>query len=228
MDKQINLNALIKTIILRFGLFFVGMGLMFFLTAGTFSYWEAWIYIAILVIPMIIFLIYLINHDPELLERRMRIREKETEQKTIIKVGSLIFILIYLIPGFDHRYGWSSVPIAIIIIADIIVFCGYLLFVRVLLENSYASRIVEVEQQQQVITTGPYKIVRHPMYSAVLLMYFFGPLALGSYWAMIGSVLLILILAARIKNEEKVLLRELEGYRDYVQNIRSRLVPGIW
>lgn len=221
-------NALIKKIILRFGMFIVVMGLMFFLPAGTIKYWEAWVYIAILVIPMIIFLLYLIKHDPELLERRMRMKEKETEQKTITKIGSLIFIIIYLIPGFDQRHGWSSVPVAIIIIADIIILCGYLLFVRVLLENSYASRIVEVEQQQKVITTGPYKIVRHPLYLAVLLMYSFGPLALASYWAMIGSVLLILILVARIKNEEKVLSRELEGYQDYLQKTKYRLAPGIW
>ena len=228
MDKQINRHALIKKIILRFGMFIVIMGLMFFLPAGTIKYWEAWVYMAILVTPMIIFLFYLIKHDPALLERRMRTKEKETEQKTITKIGSFIFILIYLIPGFDQRYGWSSVPVEIIIIADIIVLGGYLLFVRVLLENSYASRIVEVERQQKVITTGPYKIVRHPMYSAVLLMYSFGPLALGSYWAMIGSVLLILILIARINNEEKVLLRELEGYQDYLQKTKYRLVPGIW
>lgn len=228
MDEQINLNALIKIVVLRFGIFIVIMGLMFFLPAGTIRYWEAWAYMAILVIPMIIFLLYLIKHDPDLLERRMRMKEKETEQKAIIKIGSLIFIIIYLIPGFDQRYSWSSVPVAIIIIADIIVLTGYLLFVRVLIENSYASRIVEVEQQQKVITTGPYKIVRHPMYSAVLLMYSFGPLALGSYWAMIGNVLLILILVARIKNEEKVLSKELEGYQDYLQRTRYRLIPGIW
>jgi len=228
MDETINLNALIKKVVLRFGMFIVVMGLMFFLPAGTIKYWEAWAYMAILVIPMIIFLFYLIKHDPELLERRMKMKEKETEQKTIIKIGSLIFILIYLIPGFDQRYGWSSVPVATIIIADIIVFSGYLLFVRVLMENSYASRIVEVELQQKVITTGPYRIVRHPLYSAVFLMYCFGPLALGSYWAMIGSVLLIVILVARIKNEEKVLSRELEGYQDYLQKTKYRLVPGIW
>jgi len=228
MDQQINLNSLIKMVILRFGMFFVVMGLMFFLPAGNFNYWEAWLYMAILVTPIVIFLFYLIKHDPELLERRMRTKEKESQQKTITKIGSLIFILIYLIPGFDQRYGWSSVPIAIIIIADIIVFLGYLLFIRVLLENSYASRVVEVEQQQKVITTGPYKIVRHPLYLAVLLMYSFGPLALDSYWAMIGSVLLILILVARIKNEEKVLSKELDGYQNYLEKTKYRLVPGVW
>jgi len=146
MDEQINRRILIKKVILRFGMFIVFMGLMLFLPAGTLKYWEAWVYLAMLGIPMIIVMSYLIKHDPVLLERRMRMKEKETEQKTIIKIGSLIFIIIYLIPGFDQRYGWSSVPVALIIIADIIVFCGYLLFVRVLMENSYASRIVAVEQ----------------------------------------------------------------------------------
>jgi protein-S-isoprenylcysteine O-methyltransferase Ste14 len=209
-------------------MFVVFMGLMLFLPAGTFRYWQAWVYLTILGIPMIIVMSYLIKHDPALLERRMRMKEKKTEQKTIVKIGSLIFIIIYLIPGFDQRFGWSSVPLALIIIADVIVFCGYLLFVRVLMENSYASRTVEVEQQQPVITTGPYKFVRHPMYSAVLLMYCFGPLALGSYWAMFGSVLLIFMLVARIKSEETVLANELDGYQDYLQKTTYRLVPGIW
>jgi protein-S-isoprenylcysteine O-methyltransferase Ste14 len=204
MNEQINHALLIKKVILRFGMFFIAMGFMFFLPAGTFRYWEAWVYLAILGIPMIFAMIYLIRNDPELLERRMRMREKAPAQKMIMKIGSLVFIIIYLIPGFDKRFGWSSVPVTIILMADILVLIGYLLFVRVLMENSYASRIVEVEKDQQVITTGPYKFVRHPMYTAILLMYILGPLALGSAWGMIGSVMLIFVIVIRILNEEKI------------------------
>lgn len=228
MNEQNNRTKLIKRIILRFGMFFIAMGFMFFLPAGTFRYWEAWIYLAILGIPMIFMMIYLIRNDPELLERRMKMREKEKEQKLIIKLGSLIYILIYLIPGFDKRFGWSSVPIAIIILADLLVLVGYLLFVRVLMENSYASRIVEVDKNQPVITTGPYKYVRHPMYVAILLMYIFGLLALGSVWGMIGSAMLIFVIVIRILNEEKILSRDLPGYSEYLEKTRYRLIPGIW
>ncbi|MBN2091840.1 isoprenylcysteine carboxylmethyltransferase family protein [candidate division KSB1 bacterium] len=209
-------------------MFFIIMGLMFFLPAGTFKYCEAWIYLAILGIPMILVMLYLIRYDPELLERRMKMKEKEKEQKLIIKFGSLIFIIIYLIPGFDKRFGWSSVPMKIILTADVLVLIGYLLFVRVLMENSYASRIVEVEKDQQVITTGPYKFVRHPMYTAILLMYILGPLALGSAWGMIGSMMLIIVLVVRILSEEKILLRDLKGYPEYLEKTRYRLIPGIW
>ena len=140
----------------------------------------------------------------------------------------LFFFAAFLIPGFDKRFGWSSVPLEVIIIADAIVVGGYLLFVIVLRENRYASRIIEVEKKQKVITTGPYAFVRHPMYSGVLLMYGFSPLALGSYWGMIPNALLILLIVARIRNEEKVLKQELEGYREYTQKVKYRLVPGIW
>ena len=204
------------------------LGAMLFLPAGTFHYWQAWVYLAILIIPMIFVMIYLIAKDPELLERRMRMREKETEQRTIIKLSILFFFAAFLIPGFDKRFGWSSVPLEVIIIADAIVVGGYLLFAIVLRENRYASRIIEVEKKQKVITTGPYAFVRHPMYSGVLLMYGFSPLALGSYWGMIPNALLILLIVARIRNEEKVLKQELEGYREYTQKVKYRLVPGIW
>ena len=158
----------------------------------------------------------------------MRMREKEAEQKLIIKLSYLYFLAAFLLPGFDQRYGWSAVPAPVVVMADLIVLLGYALFFLVLKENRYASRIIEVEQQQQVITTGPYALVRHPMYLAVLLMYIFSPLALGSYWAMIPTILLPVLLVARIRNEEKVLTRELAGYQAYRQKIKYRLIPGAW
>ena len=217
-----------RTVIVRVVLFIALLVAMLFLPAGTFHYWQAWVYLAILTIPAGLVMTYLIRKDPELLERRMRMTEKEAEQRTIIKLSILFFIIVFLIPGFDKRFGWSSVPLEVVIIADAIVLAGYVVFVLVLRENRYASRIIEVEQKQKVITTGPYAVVRHPMYSGALLMYGFSPLALGSYWGMIPNALLVILIVARIRNEEKVLKQELEGYREYTQKVKYRLVPQIW
>ncbi len=226
--NRLNLKRLKRTIALRIVLLPIVLGLIFFLPAGTWRYWQAWVYLSILFIPMLGVFIYFIRRDPKLLERRMKAREKERRQKTIIGLSSFLFIGIYLLPGFDRRYGWSSVPVFVVIAADIIILAGYGLFVRVLKENRYASRIVEVAREQTVITTGPYAVVRHPMYVAVGIIYVLSPLALGSYWAMLPSLLVILVLVARITNEEKVLLAELAGYREYVRRVRYRLIPGIW
>jgi protein-S-isoprenylcysteine O-methyltransferase Ste14 len=138
------------------------------------------------------------------------------------------FLLVFVVPGFDHRFGWSDVPVALVIVADILTVLGYSLIVWVLRENSYASRVVEVEQEQKVICSGPYAIVRHPMYLGFMIMYLLVGLALGSYWALIPAPLIILILVARIRNEEAVLLRELKGYADYVKKVRYRLIPAVW
>jgi protein-S-isoprenylcysteine O-methyltransferase Ste14 len=201
---------------------------MFFLPAGTFAYWEAWVYLAVLFIPMLLVLIYLLKNDPGLLERRMKMREREAEQKLIVKLSYFHFLLAFLLPGFDKRFGWSNVPAGAVVIADILVLLGYGTFFLVLRENRYASRIIEVEQGQKVISSGPYAMVRHPMYLGLLLLYIFSPLALGSYWAMIPAILIIPIIVARIRNEESVLARDLRGYQEYMQKIRYRLIPGIW
>ena len=227
-DSSNHPAKLVRTVLVRIVFFIPALGAMLFLPAGTFHYWQAWAYLAILIIPMIFVLTYLIRRDPELLERRMRMREKEPEQKLVIKLSILFFVIAFLIPGFDRRFGWSSVPLEVIVAADVIVLAGYMVFVLVLRENRYASRIIEVEQKQKVVTTGPYAVVRHPMYSGALLMYGFSPLALGSYWGMIPNVLLVVLIVARIRNEEKILNQELEGYSEYTQKVRYRLVPGIW
>ena len=201
---------------------------MFFLPAGTLRYWQAWAYLTILCVLMLVATVLLLKKDPGLLERRLQMKEKEKEQKRIIKISYLIFPAIYLFSGFDRRYGWSSVPAGSVIAADILILAGYSLFLRVLRENSYASRIIEVEQKQKVVTTGPYAVVRHPLYSAVLIMYAICPLALGSLWAMISVPFLAALLVARIRNEEKVLATKLQGYPDYMRRVRYRIIPGVW
>jgi protein-S-isoprenylcysteine O-methyltransferase Ste14 len=201
---------------------------LFFLPAGTFNYWQAWVWLATLFIPMGISLVYLLKIDPALLERRTRTNEMRPEQRRIIMASAIYLLIIFILPGFDVRYGWSNVPVWLCLAADGVVLASYLLYLLVLKTNTFASRIVEVEEGQQVITSGPYAIVRHPMYLAMILMMTASPLALGSYWAMLPSVLFILLLAARAKNEEELLLTELKGYNEYMQKTRYRLFPGVW
>jgi len=227
-ERQVDMGRLKKMVAIRLVLFLIVMGLIFFWPAGTFRYWQAWTYIAILFIPILGVVAYFLRKDPELLERRMRTREKEPAQKNLMIISSFVFLFVFLLPGFDRRFGWSSVPVFVIIIADIIILAGYGLFVLAMKENRYASRVIEVEDKQKVITSGPYAVVRHPMYLAAMPIYILSPLALGSYWAVLPAILLIFVLVARIKNEEKVMIKELPGYREYLQRVRFRLIPRIW
>jgi protein-S-isoprenylcysteine O-methyltransferase Ste14 len=198
------------------------------LPAGTLAYWEAWVYMAVLFVPMTLALVFLLKTDPEMLERRMRTKEKSPEQSFIVKLGSVCCGVAFLLPGFDRRFEWSHVSVAAVVTAEGLVLLGYGLCLLVLRENRYASRVVEVEQGQRVVTTGPYAIVRHPMYLGVLVMFLFTPVALGSWWAVISALPLLAVLVARIRNEEHLLAEELKGYREYTQITRYRLIPGVW
>jgi len=224
-DKHVILDrrALTKKVLIRLILGIIILGCVFFIPAGTFRYWEAWSWLGILFIPMFLVFLYLIKNAPALIERRMQTKEKEEPQKLIIKLSLLTSVIAFLIPGFDHRFGWSHVPTGIVIIL-----AGYLFFFRVLKENAYASRIIETVEDQPVIQTGPYAVIRHPMYVAVLVMYGLSPLALGSWWAMLAMIPLPLTIIFRILNEEKVLLQDLAGYQDYTEKVRYRLIPHIW
>lgn len=202
--------------------------MILFLPAGTWAYWEAWVYLVILLVPMSLVLIYLLRNNRELLERRMRMREKEAEQGTIVLISIIYYLLVFMLPGLDKRLGWSAAPLALVVAAQAIVLLSYGLVFLVFRENSYASRVVEVEQQQTVIDSGPYAVVRHPMYVGVILMFVFSPLALGSYWAMLPALLIVPLLMARIRSEEKVLVRDLPGYAEYMQQVKYRLIPGVW
>jgi protein-S-isoprenylcysteine O-methyltransferase Ste14 len=226
--NHLSKNDLIKMVLIRVILFIPAMLLIFFLPAGSFSFWQAWVYLAILFIPMLFVMNYLFKNNPKLLERRMRMREKESTQKKIVKFSTIFFLLAFILPGFDFRWGWSHVPIVLVVFSELLVLLGYFLVFLVFKENSFTSRIVEVEQDQKVISSGPYAIVRHPMYSGVIMMYFFTPLALGSWWALIPASFIIPTLVLRILNEELLLTRELPGYKEYTQKVKFRLMPGIW
>ena len=229
MEKtQLSQSKLIKLVGSRLLIGIPALLLILFLPAGTFAYWQAWIYLAILLIPMSLIMFYFLKKAPEFLARRMKLKEKEAEQKLIIKLSFIPFLLAFILPGIDNRLGWSNVPITIIVVAEILVFIGYIFVCLVFKENQFASRVIEVEKGQKVIQSGPYRLVRHPMYMGAILMYVASPLALGSYWAVIPAIFIIPIFIARILNEESVLTKELEGYSEYKLKTRYRLIPGIW
>ncbi len=202
--------------------------LILFLPAGTLAYWQAWLYLAVLLLPMSFVMIYFVKTAPEFLVRRMKFKEKEGTQRRIISLGYIPILLQFILPGIDKRFGWSNIPVMVVLLADVVVLAGYCFILWVFKENQFASRIVEVDERQKVIQTGPYRLVRHPMYLGTLVMYLSSPIALGSYWAIIPALFIVPILVARILNEEQVLERELEGYSAYQSNVKYRLIPGIW
>lgn len=222
------MKNLIRKIIVRFSLVPIVLMLLILIPAGTLLYWQFYLYILVLVLPMSFVLFYFLKNDPKFLERRTRTQEKEKAQKINQIVFLLIFFAGFIISGLDKRFGWSEVPVWIVIITDFVIVGGYLIIFTVFKQNSYASRIVEVENDQKVISTGLYSIVRHPMYIGVLIMYMPTPLALGSYWGLIPMAAIPIALVIRIINEESVLKRELQGYDEYCQKTKFRLIPYIW
>ena len=208
-------------------------GAMLFLPAGTFRFWQAWIFLALLLTPMVAASIYFYERDPQLVERRLQSKEKVGEQRLIMKFAKVIFFGAFLLPGFDFRLGWSrrsfgAVPLWLMILSGAIALAGYLVTYWVLDVNSYASRIIQVEKEQRVISVGPYRIVRHPMYFGAVISVLFTPLALGSYWAVPVFALIIPVIVLRILNEENFLRQELAGYPEYCLRTCSRLIPFVW
>ena len=227
MEDQ-SFQAIKKGAYLRVGLALPIFALVIILPAWKWDYWQGWLYLLILYIPMFFVLYYLLKNDPALLQRRMRMREKESVQRRIIVLSLVYFLVAFSLPGFDVRFGWSNVPAWVSLVADVLVFIGYMTFVWVLMVNSYLSRVVEVEAGQKVVSSGPYAIVRHPMYAGISLMYVATPVALGSFWALIPAVFIVPLLVARLRNEEQVLRRDLPGYEEYTHKVKYRLLPGIW
>lgn len=202
--------------------------LIFFLPAQTWGYWQAWMYIGVLIIPMLFVMVYLIKYDPELLGRRMKMREERKEQRKIIQVSYIVFLLAYLLPGFDIRLGWSNMPAWISIAAAVVMFLSYLLVFRTMQINSFLSRVIEVAENQRVIDTDVYGIVRHPMYVGMVVLYVISPIVLGSWWAIIPALVIIPVIIFRILDEEKALEQELPGYVEYKQKVKYRLIPFVW
>jgi len=206
----------------------VTTALLLFLSADTIYYWQAWVFLPLFFIPMIFIVLYLFKCSPELLKRRLDAKEKKPGQSFIARMFYISIGLFLIVSGLDKRFNWSAVPLNIIIISDILFLAGYYFLFLVFKENKYLAHTIVVAKDQQVVSSGPYAIVRHPMYLAELIMFIFAPLGLGSYWAVAMNILLIVLLAVRIITEEQVLMRELKGYGDYTQKTKYRLIPGIW
>ena len=213
------------------GKFFLGvviMGLVLFLPAGSFRYWQGWLLMGILFVPMFLAGLVMLARNPELLRKRLNAKEKETEQKTVVAVSGLLFLADFVVAGLNWRFGWWVLPDwAVWVAAGLFLVC-YLLYAEVLRENTYLSRTIEVQENQKVIDTGLYGIVRHPMYMATTVLFLAMPLVLASpisFFIMLGYIPMI---AKRIRNEEKVLEEGLEGYSEYEKKVKYRILPYIW
>ena len=227
MKTKIN-GRLLALALSRYVMAVLCVGAMLFLPAGTLKYWNGWLYMGVLFGSMIFVLAYLILNDPGLLEKRMNMKEREKPQKWYLALSLIVFFLVFTIPGLDYRFHWSDVPLSVVLIATGLVLAGYFMFFMVMKQNSYASRVVEIQEEQKLIETGLYSVVRHPMYLAATILFLFSPLVLGSYYAGIPALFIPFLLAYRLKNEEKVLLGGLKGYDEYVKRVKYRLIPYIW
>ena len=211
--------------------FLIGVAALLFLPAWTLRYWQAWVFLAVFFGSALAITLYLMKNDPQLLERRMRAgpgAEKEASQKVIQVVAASAFFAAIALPAIDHRFAWSTMPASVAVGGDVLVGLGLLVIVFVLKENSFASGVIEVDAEQKVISTGPYALVRHPMYSGALVMFLGVPLALGSWWGLLTLIPMTLAIIWRLLDEEKFLARNLPGYRVYQEQVKYRLVPFVW
>lgn len=223
MDKKLFIQAMTKFI---FG--FIITALLLFIPAGTLDYWNAWLFIGILFIPMFMVGIILMIKNPDLLSKRLNSKENESEQKVLLLLGGIMFIGGFIVAGLNYRFQWMIIPKWMIIIATIIFLLAYLLYAEVLRENMYLSRIIEVQENQKVIDIGLYGIVRHPMYVSTILLFLSIPLVLGSLVSFLIFLAYPVIIVKRIRNEEQVLERGLEGYSEYKNKVKYKLIPFIW
>ena len=217
---------------LLFGIrFFFVFPVLLFAPAGTVKYWQAWTIWSLFGVLMALGGSYFAKRDPALIQRRLHrgpVAEKETSQKIIIVLLSVVILADLLVPGFDHRFGWSHVPTALVIAADLLIAAGFFVIFLTFHVNSFAAATIDVEPNQPVVTTGPYRIVRHPMYAGVLVILTLFPLALGSYWGLLAAPFTYGLIVWRLLDEERFLARNLPGYEEYCRTTRYRLIPHAW
>jgi len=223
MTPKLFLQALTK-----FVLGLLTIGLLLFLPAGTFNFWQAWLFIGVLFVPMFIAGIVLMIRQPELLRKRLDAKEQQQEQKWVVALSGLMFIAVFAVAGLNCRFGWYMLPDWAVYVATAVFLAAYAMYAEVMRENVWLSRTVEVQENQQVVSTGLYGIVRHPMYAATLLLFLAMPLVLASLWSFVIMLIYIPIIALRVRNEEQVLERELKGYTEYKQRVRYKVIPFIW
>ena len=223
MKKGLLKDALIK---IAFGI--VAMGLLLFIPAGSIHWLDGWLLMIILFVPMFFAGLLMYAKAPDLLRSRLRAKETQSEQKDVIKYSGLMFLAAFIIAGLNYRFQWIMMPRVVVWIGVVIFLLAYCLFAEVLRENQYLSRVIEVQEDQTVVDTGLYGVVRHPMYTATVLLFLSMPLVLNSLISFIIMLAYIPIIVKRIKNEEEVLETELKGYKEYKQKVKYRLIPFIW
>ena len=223
MNIKLFIQAIIKYI---FGVLIVGS--LLFIPANSFKYWNGWLFMGLLFIPMFVAGIILMIKNPELLRKRLNAKEQENEQKWVLLFSGLMFIAGFIVAGLNYIYKWIEIPNAITIISSILFVIAYILYAEVLRENTYLSRTIEIQENQKVIDTGLYGIVRHPMYAVTIVLFLTMPLILGSITSFIIFLIYPIIIAKRIKNEEKVLVRDLKGYKEYKNKVKYKIIPLIW
>lgn len=223
MTKELFIQA-----ILKFTLGLVLIGALLFLPAGTFAWTEAWLFLGILFVPMFVAGIVMMMKNPELLKKRLNAKEKQQEQNLVVKLSGLMFLAGFIVAGLDFRFSWLVLPDWVSYVAAGVFLLAYVLYAEVLRENTYLSRTIEVQENQKVIDTGLYGIVRHPMYSATILLFLAMPLVLGSVISFVIFLAYPVIIAKRIRNEEEVLEEGLEGYAEYKKKVKYRMLPFIW
>ena len=223
MDIKLFIQAIIKYV---FGVLIVG-GLLI-IPANSFEYWNGWLFMGLLFIPMFIAGIVLMIKNPELLRKRLNAKEQENEQKLVLLFSGLMFIVGFIVAGLNYKYKWIEMPNIIVIISSILFIIAYILYAEVLRENTYLSRTIEVQENQKVIDTGLYGIVRHPMYAVTILLFLTMPLILGSIISFIIFLIYPIIIGKRIKNEERVLEKNLKGYVEYKKKVKYKVIPFVW
>lgn len=223
-----NTTKLFVNAIVKYLSGFILIVALLFVPAGSLNFIKGWIFIGLLFVPMLILGIFLFIKAPQLLEKRLSAKEKENTQKGVVIFSFLMFVAGFVTAGLDYRFGWSKVPFVVTIISGIVLLLSYGLYARVMKENAYLSRTVEIQNNQKIIDTGLYGIVRHPMYTATILLFLSMPLVLGSWFALILFLPYPFVIAIRIKNEEKVLEAGLPGYCEYKQKVRWRIIPFVW
>ena len=204
------------------------IGLLLFIPANTINYWNGWLFMGLLFVPMFIAGIILMIKNPELLRKRLNAKETEKEQKQVLIYSGVMFLLGFIIAGLNYRYSWITIPNIVVIISSIIFILAYILYAEVLRENAYLSRTIEIQKNQKVINTGLYGIVRHPMYAVTILLFLAMPLILGSIISFVIFLIYPIIIAKRIKNEEQVLEKNLKGYSEYEKKVKYKVIPFIW
>jgi len=204
------------------------IGLLIFWPANTINYWNGWLFMGLLFIPMFLAGIVMMIKSPELLKKRLNAKEKESEQKEVIKLSGLMFLAGFIIAGLNYRYSWIILPNSVVIVSSVLFILAYIIYAEVLRENAYLSRTIEVQENQKVVDTGLYGIVRHPMYAATILLFLSMPLVLGSIFSFAIFLVYPFIIAKRIKNEEEVLEKQLDGYSDYKKKVKYKMIPFVW